>query len=112
MPRAATTTDAFNAIAETGRRDILSTLARGEQSVTDLVQRLAVPQPHVSKHLAVLRAVDLVRFRTVGRQRVYRVNANALRPVHSWLTEFERLWNDRLDRLDDLLAERADDTHP
>ena len=114
MSRAATTTDAFNAIAETGRRDILSTLARGEQSVNDLVERLAVPQPSVSKHLAVLRAVDLVRCRTVGRQRMYRVNAAALRPVHAWVSEFERLWNDRLDRLDDLLADQDDeaDTEP
>lgn len=107
MSRAATTSDAFNAIAEVGRRDILSTLAVGERSVGDLVDLLDVPQPHVSKHLAVLRAVDLVRCRTVGRQRLYRVNAAALQPVHAWVSEFERLWNDRLDRLDDLLAERT-----
>lgn len=109
MSRAATTTDAFNAIAEVGRRDILTSLADGERSVTDLVDLLDVSQPHVSKHLSVLRTVDLVRYRTVGRQRLYRVNGDALRPIHAWVGEFEHLWNRRLDRLDDLLAERLRD---
>ncbi len=104
MARAATTTDAFTAIAETSRREILTALSTGEASVGDIVERLGLPQPQVSKHLGVLRAVDLVRCRTVGRRRLYRVNGHALRPVHDWIRGFEALWNDRLDRLDDMLA--------
>lgn len=106
MPRAATTSDAFNAIAEAGRREILDALGNGEASVGELVTRLELAQPYVSKHLAVLRAVDLVRCRTVGRRRIYRVNGAALKTVHDWVRGFERTWNDRLDRLDDLIAER------
>lgn len=105
MSRAATTADAFNAIAESSRRDILGALAAGEVAVGDLVERLHLTQPQVSKHLGVLRAVDLVRCRTVGRQRFYRVNGPALKPVHDWIGAFEGLWNERLDRLDDYLAE-------
>ena len=105
MSRAATTSDAFNAIAESSRRDILDALAGGEVSVGDLVDRLHLTQPQVSKHLGVLRTVDLVRSRTVGRQRLYRVNGPALKPVYEWLRPFEDLWNERLDRLDDYLAE-------
>lgn len=105
MSRAATTADAFNAIAESSRRDILGALAGGEVAVGDLVERLHLTQPQVSKHLGVLRAVDLVRCRTVGRQRLYRVNGPALKPIHDWLRAFEGLWNERLDRLDDYLAE-------
>lgn len=112
MSRAATTTDAFNAIAEAARRDILDALSLGEASVGGLVDQLAVSQPHVSKHLAVLRAVDLVRYRTVGRQRLYRINGAALRPVYVWVAEFERHWNQRLDRLDDLLASRRGPESP
>ena len=103
MPRAATTSDAFNAVAEPRRREILDLLASGELSVGDLVAQLGLTQPQVSKHLQVLRQVDLVRSRTVGRQRMYRVNGPALKPVHDWVTGFERTWNERLDRLDDLL---------
>ncbi len=105
MSRAATTTDAFNAIAESSRRDILDALAAGEVAVSDLVNRLHLTQPQVSKHLGVLRTVDLVRCRMVGRRRLYRVNGPALKPVHDWLRAFEGLWNERLDRLDDYLAE-------
>src|SRR5262245_28843205 len=105
MARAATTSDAFNAIAESSRRDILLVLARGEAAVGDLAIRLDLTQPQVSKHLGVLRAVDLVRSRDVGRHRLYRVNARALKPIHDWVREFERQWNARLDRLDDLLVE-------
>lgn len=105
MARAATTTDVFNAIAESSRRDILLLLTDGESPVGDLVDRLDLTQPQVSKHLGVLRTVDLVRCRTVGRQRLYRVNGPALRPVHDWVATFERHWNDRLDRLDDLLVD-------
>lgn len=105
MSRAATTADAFNAIAEASRRDILDALAAGEVAVGDLVERLHLTQPQVSKHLGVLRTVDLVRCRTVGRHRLYRVNGPALKPIHDWLRAFEGLWNERLDRLDDYLAE-------
>ena len=105
MSRAATTSDAFNAIAESSRRDILDALVGGEVSVGDLVDRLHLTQPQVSKHLGVLRTVDLVRSRTVGRQRLYRVNGPALKPVYEWLRPFEDLWNERLDRLDDYLVE-------
>ena len=105
MARAATTTDAFNAIAEAGRRDILTVLAEGEAAVGDIVERVHMAQPQVSKHLGVLRAVDLVRSRTAGRQRLYRINGAALKPVHDWIRAFEAHWNQRLDRLDDLLTE-------
>ena len=109
MPRAATTSDAFNAIAEPGRRAILDSLGGGEASVGELVARLHLPQPHVSKHLAVLRAVDLVRCRTAGRQRLYRVHGAPLKAVHDWVATFERTWNERLDRMDHLLEEIASD---
>ncbi len=105
MPRAATTSDAFNAIAEPCRRDILKVLADGELPVGELVVRLDLPQPQVSKHLTVLRTVDLVRSRAQGRQRLYRVNGPALRPVFEWVGTFEHLWNQRLDRLEDVLDE-------
>jgi DNA-binding transcriptional ArsR family regulator len=105
MARAATTTDAFNAIAEVGRRDILSAIGTGEAAVGELVARLQMPQPQVSKHLGVLRAVDLVRCRTVGRHRLYRVNGAGLKPVHDWVQTFAAQWNERLDRLDDLLTD-------
>jgi DNA-binding transcriptional ArsR family regulator len=109
MSRAATTADAFNAIAESNRRQILSALADGEAAVGDLVERLHLSQPQVSKHLGVLRHVDLVRCRTVGRCRMYRVNALALRPVHDWVSTFAAEWNERLDRLDRVLADVPDD---
>lgn len=105
VPRAATTSDAFNAIAEPIRREILRELARGERPVGGLVERLELTQPQASKHLQVLRQVDLVRSRTVGRQRVYRINAEALKPVHDWVAGFAQLWNERMDRIDDLLTE-------
>ena len=105
MARAATTTDVFNAIAESSRRDILLALTDGESNVGGLVERLHLSQPQVSKHLGVLRSVDLVHCRVAGRQRLYRVNGPALKPVHDWVSTFERHWNERLDRLDDLLVE-------
>jgi DNA-binding transcriptional ArsR family regulator len=105
MARAATTTDAFNAIAEESRREILEALTDGEVAVGDIVERLHLSQPQVSKHLGVLRTVGLVKCRKVGRQRLYQVNPAALRPVHDWVRNFESLWNDRLDRFDDLLVE-------
>jgi DNA-binding transcriptional ArsR family regulator len=109
MARTATTTDAFNAIAEASRRDILSAIGAGESTVGDLVDRVGLSQPQVSKHLGVLRSVDLVRVRAEGRHRWYCVNGRALEPIHEWVRAFERLWNVRLDRLDDLLAELPDD---
>jgi DNA-binding transcriptional ArsR family regulator len=112
MARAATTSDVFNAVAEPARRAILEALTDGEVSVGDLVYSLGLPQPIVSKHLAVLRAVDLVRVHVVGRSRLYRVNAAALTPMYDWLGSFQRLWNERLDRLDDVLAELSNQQQP
>ena len=105
MARSPTTADAFNAIAEPRRRDILTLLAGGERSVNEVVEKLDLAQPQASKHLAVLSKVGLVSVRKAGRQRLYRVNAEALRPVHDWVKTFERLWNERLDRLADYLNE-------
>jgi DNA-binding transcriptional ArsR family regulator len=105
MARTATTTDAFNAVAEASRRRLLDALGDGEATVGELVDRLGMTQPQVSKHLGVLRAVGLVVVRAEGRLRRYRVNGPALKPIHDWVRTFERSWNTRLDRLDDLLAE-------
>jgi DNA-binding transcriptional ArsR family regulator len=106
MARAATTTDAFNAVAEPRRRLILDVLAGGgEQPVNDIVDRLDLPQPTVSKHLRVLREVGLVDVREDGRQRLYRLNGGALKPIHDWLAGYERTWNERFDRLDAVLGE-------
>ncbi len=110
VPRATTTSDAFNAVAEPRRREILEVLGSAESSddelsVGVLVARLGLAQPQVSKHLQVLRQVDLVRSRTVGRQRMYRINGPALKPVHDWVTGFERTWTERLDRLESYLSE-------
>jgi DNA-binding transcriptional ArsR family regulator len=105
MARAATTTDAFNAVAEPRRREILDTLARGERSVTDLVEQLGVAQPVVSKHLRVLREVGLVQVRVEGRQRMYRLEPAPLRTVYEWVKDYERLWNQRFALLDTMLEE-------
>ncbi|HEY1016221.1 MAG TPA: metalloregulator ArsR/SmtB family transcription factor [Herpetosiphonaceae bacterium] len=105
MARAATTTDAFNAIAEPRRRQILDLLAAGERSVNDLVAALGLAQPLVSKHLRVLREVGLVRARDDGRQRLYRLNGPALKPIYDWITPYERTWNERFEALDELLDE-------
>jgi DNA-binding transcriptional ArsR family regulator len=105
MARAPTTTDAFNAVAEASRRELLDAIGAGEVTVGELVDRLGLSQPQVSKHLGVLRAVGLVLVRTDGRHRRYRVNGPALKPIHDWVRPFARTWNARLDRLDDLLAE-------
>lgn len=91
MARLATTADVFNAIGDDGRRAILVSLGRGEASVGELTERLALAQPQVSKHLKVLRDVDLVRWRPVGKQRLYRVNGAALRPIHDWTAQFGAL---------------------
>ena len=113
MARSATTTDAFNAVAEASRRELLDAIGDGEVTVGELVDRLGLSQPQVSKHLGVLRAVGLVLVRADGRRRWYRVNGAALKPVHDWARSFERTWNTRLDRLDDLLAElQSSDRRP
>jgi DNA-binding transcriptional ArsR family regulator len=103
MPRAATTTDVFNAIAEDRRRQILGALRRGERTVGDLVDELGVEQPQVSKHLRVLREVDVVSVRDVGRHRLYRLNGPALKPVHDWITDYRQFWDERFDLIDHVL---------
>ena len=114
MARAATTTDAFNAVAEPRRRRILDLLSRGERPVNDLVVRLRLAQPQVSKHLRVLREVGLVEVREEGRQRLYRLNGRPLKPIHDWVRRYERTWSERFEALDDVLdelkrKERGDD---
>ena len=105
MARAATTADAFNAVAEPRRRQILDVLAGGERSVSDLVDELGLGQPQVSKHLRVLRAVGLVDVRDEGRQRIYRLNGDPLKPIHDWVKTYERSWTQRFERLDIVLEE-------
>lgn len=99
MPRAATTSDPFNAVAEPRRRDILDYLASCERPVSDVVQALGLPQPSVSKHLRVLLDVGLVDVRRDGRQMFYRTNAENLRPLHEWTSRFERYWHHQLTRV-------------
>jgi len=113
MARAATTTDTFNAIAESRRRRILDVLADGELPVNDLVRALGLPQPQVSKHLRVLREVGAVDVRDQGRQRLYRLNGRALKPVHDWVKTYERTWEERLELLDVVLEEleREEERH-
>ena len=105
MARTPTTYDPFNAVAEPKRRRVLEALAARELPVNDLVDLLGWPQPMVSKHLSVLKKVGLVSERRVGRLRVYRLNPEQLKPIHDWVQTFERLWDDRLSRLDDYLRE-------
>ena len=105
MARAATTADAFNAVAEPRRRQILDVLAAGERPVNDLVAQLGLAQPLVSKHLRVLRQVGLVEVRDEGRQRMYRLNGQPLKPIHDWVKDYERTWSRRFDRLDDVLTD-------
>lgn len=116
MARAATTTDAFNAVAEPRRRQILDLLATGERPVNDLVLLLDLAQPQVSKHLKVLREVGLVAVREEGRQRMYRINGQPLKPIHDWVKNYERLWTERFEALDEVLEElkgkeQGDDGH-
>jgi DNA-binding transcriptional ArsR family regulator len=99
MARAATTSDAFNAVAEPHRRDILSYLALQERPVGDIVASLGLDQPSVSKHLRVLRDVGLVHVRRDGRRKLYRTNAEGIRPLHDWATTFERYWQHQLNRV-------------
>jgi len=106
MARAATTTDVFNAIAEPRRRDIVDLLVDGqERAVGDLVTSLQIPQPAVSKHLGVLRKVGIVSVTKRGQLRLYRLDAEQLRPVHDWVKKYDRFWSHHLD-LVKLRAER------
>jgi DNA-binding transcriptional ArsR family regulator len=105
MPRAATTTDAFNAVAEPRRRQILDALASGERSVGELVAALRLAQPLVSKHLKVLREVELVAVRGAGRQRLYRLNGEPLKTIHDWVRSYEQSWSQAFDRMDVVLDE-------
>jgi DNA-binding transcriptional ArsR family regulator len=105
MARTPTTHDPFNAVAEPKRRKVLAVIGMEELSVNEIVERLGWNQPMVSKHLGVLKQVGLVSERRVGRQRMYRVNAEQLKPIYDWVTPYEQLWNDRLDRLDKVLQE-------
>jgi DNA-binding transcriptional ArsR family regulator len=107
VPRAATTSDAFNAVAEPRRREILSYLAARERPVGEIVKSLRLQQPSVSKHLRVLKDVGLVRERRVGRQVFYRTNAEGIRPLHDWASTFERYWAHQLNRI----KERAEKTN-
>jgi DNA-binding transcriptional ArsR family regulator len=105
MARTPTTHDPFNAVAEPKRRQVLEILGVQELSVNEIVKKLGWAQPMVSKHLAVLKQVGLVSERRAGRQRLYRVNAERLRPIYDWVAPFERIWNERFDRLDEILKE-------
>ncbi|WP_410611432.1 ArsR/SmtB family transcription factor [Amycolatopsis sp. lyj-109] len=105
MARAATTADTFNAVAEPRRRQILDVLMAGERSVGDLVDLLGLAQPQVSKHLRVLREVGAVDVRGDGRQRLYRLNGAALKPIHDWVKRYERTWAERFDLMDDVLED-------
>jgi DNA-binding transcriptional ArsR family regulator len=105
VARAATTTDAFNAIAEPRRRAILDSLVEGERSVGELGELLGLGQPQVSKHLRVLREVGAVDVRPEGRERFYRLNAPALKPIHDWVMRYERAWTDRFETLDVVLED-------
>jgi DNA-binding transcriptional ArsR family regulator len=108
VARSATTADAFNAVAEPRRRQILDVLAGGEHPVNDLVVQLGLAQPQVSKHLRVLREVGAVEVREAGRQRLYRLNGHALKPIYDWVSEYERSWSERFDQLDVVLEELKD----
>ena len=105
MARKPTTHDPFNAVAEPKRRKVLELLGARELSVNEIAEQLGWTQPMVSKHLGVLKQVGLVSERRVGRQRLYRVNAEQLKPIYDWVVPFERYWSERFDRLDKVLQE-------
>ena len=105
MARAATTADAFNAMAEPRRRQIVDLLAGGEHPVNELVRALGLAQPQVSKHLRVLREVGVVAVREDGRRRLYRLNGHALKPIHDWVKSYEQSWTERFEQLDAVLEE-------
>ena len=105
MARLPTSSDAFNAVAEPRRRQILGVLVRGEMSVNDIAGSLRINQPQVSKHLRVLRKVGLVRVRKSRQQRLYTLNSQGLKGIHDWVSTFDRLWSESFDRLDEYLTE-------
>jgi DNA-binding transcriptional ArsR family regulator len=108
MARAATTSDAFNAVAEPRRREILNYLALAERSVSEIVDALEMEQPSVSKHLKVLKDVGLANARREGRQMLYRVNVMAIRPLWEWTTTFERLWRHQLSKVKENAEKKTD----
>jgi DNA-binding transcriptional ArsR family regulator len=108
VSRAPTTSDAFNAVAEPRRREILNYLALENLSVSDLVDKMSLEQPSVSKHLRVLRDVGLVRAQRDGRRVHYRLNAEAIRPLHVWTSTFERFWRHQLERVKELAEAKRD----
>ena len=105
MARTPTTYDPFNAVAEPKRRQILEVIGAKELAVNEIIEILGWPQPMVSKHLGVLKQVGVVSERRVGRQRMYRVNMEQLKPIHDWVTPFERYWSESFDRLDEVLQD-------
>src|SRR5687768_2215014 len=105
MARTPTTADAFNAMAEPRRRQIVDALAADELPVNELVRALGLAQPQVSKHLRVLREVGVVDVRSDGRRRLYRLNGSALKPIHDWVKEYERTWSERFGQMDIVLDE-------
>jgi DNA-binding transcriptional ArsR family regulator len=107
MARATTTSDAFKAVAEPRRRQILDLLARGERPMNDVVVSLGLAQPQVSKHLRVLRMVGLVRVRGSGQRRLYKLDAERLRPIHDWVRTFEPFWDRQLDRIKERAERKA-----
>jgi DNA-binding transcriptional ArsR family regulator len=111
MARASTTSDVFNAIAEPRRRQIIELLAGGEQPVGELVRRMRLPQPAVSKHLGVLRRVRLVSVNRRGRSRLYRLHADGLKQIHEWTRMFERYWNRQIDRIKARAEQKAREQH-
>jgi len=112
MARAATTSDAFNAVAEPRRRAILNFLGPAERPVGDIVTTLRLDQPSVSKHLRVLRRVGLVRVRREGRRKLYRINAAAIRPLHEWTSTFEQFWRHQLSRIKERAEAKANKLRP
>jgi DNA-binding transcriptional ArsR family regulator len=112
MPRATTTSDTFNAVAEPRRRDNLNFLALQEKSVSEIVVAMSMQQPSISKHLRVLRDVGLVGVRREGRQKLYRTNAEAIRPLHDWTGSFERSWRNQLSRIKDRAEDQASKIQP
>jgi len=112
MVRSQVEDDVFHAVAEPQRRRILGVLRHGERPVSAIVADLRISQPLASKHLRVLRAVNLVDVRQEAQQRFYRLNAAALKPIHAWIGGFEAFWNQSFDRLDDYLRDlQAKDPH-
>jgi DNA-binding transcriptional ArsR family regulator len=112
MARAATTSDAFNAVAEPRRREILNYLAHQERPVGEIVATLGLEQPSVSKHLRVLRNVGLVHVRRDGRHKLYRTNAAAIRPLHEWTSTFERYWRHQLNRVKERAEAKMNKVRP